>query len=341
MPTGRRTTFPKMIFNFTINQLNSPFDDSAFFARNVYRKKTLLFDCGRLGGLTHSEILSLSDIFVSHTHMDHFVGFDRILRGSLKADKALRLFGPPGFINNVDGKFRSYTWNLIDDYTFAMTAVELHPNKNHKTACFSAKNSFVPTMSEFTADRIDLGEGFTLDYEFFDHRTLSVGYRVNEPQQYSVNKDKLVELGYKSGPWLAELKKALVAGERSKEITTVRNGEEVTRTAADLEAELIYARPPQSITYITDCAPSVGNMEKAIKFAVHSTLLIIEAVFLDEDEEHAIQKNHLTLNRAKEIFFRSDSEYVRFTHFAARYENDKTRFMNKLYEGMNGKVYMR
>ena len=98
-----------LMFNFTINQLNSPFDDSAFFVRNIYHRKALLFDCGRLGGLTHSEILSLSDIFVSHTHMDHFIGFDRILRGSLKADKELRLFGPPGFITNVDGKFRGYT----------------------------------------------------------------------------------------------------------------------------------------------------------------------------------------------------------------------------------------
>ncbi|MDR0454526.1 MAG: ribonuclease Z [Deferribacteraceae bacterium] len=327
------------MFNFTINQLNSPFDDSAFFARNIYRKKAFLFDCGRLGGLSHSEILSLGDIFVSHTHMDHFVGFDRILRGVLKSGKELRIFGPPGFIGNVDGKFRGYTWDLVEDYTFAMLAVELFPDGKRKIAYFSAKNRFVPVLSEFTPGKINLGEGFTLDYEFFDHRTLSVGYRVNEPLQYSVDKEKLAGLGYKGGPWLSELKKALETGSRDREITADCNGNYITLTAAALESELIVVRPPQSVTYITDLAPSVTNMEKAIKFAAGSTLLIIESVFLDEDEEHAVKKNHLTLNRAKEIFLKSGSEYVRFTHFAARYENDKTRFMNTLYDGINGKVW--
>ncbi len=327
------------MFNFTINQLNSPFDDSAFFVRNIYRRKAFLFDCGRLGGLTHSEILSLGDIFVSHTHMDHFVGFDRILRGALKADMELRIFGPPGFLGNVDGKFRGYTWDLIDEYTFGVRAVELHPDGRHKTGYFSAKNRFVPVISELNTDKIDLGEGFTLEYEFFDHRTLSVGYRVNEPLQYSIDKDKLAGLGYKGGPWVSELKNALAARETDRMITAVRGGKEIILTAAQLEAELVVIRPPQSVTYITDCAPTADNIEKAVRFAARSTLLIIEAVFLDEDEEHAIKKNHLTLNRSKDIFFRSNSEYVRFAHFAARYENDKSTFMSRLYEGMNGKVH--
>ena len=329
------------MFNFTINQLNSPFDDSAFFVRNVYRKKAFLFDCGRLGGLTHAEILSLEDIFVSHTHMDHFVGFDRILRGALKANMELRLFGPPGFIGNVDGKFRGYTWDLIDEYTFGVFAVELHPDGNHKTGYFSAKNRFIPVLSEFSADKIELGGGFTLNYEFFDHRTLSVGYRVNEPLRYAVDKDKLAKLGYIGGPWISELKSALMTEEREHKIKAVHNGENVIMTAAELEKELIVVRPPQSITYITDCAPSASNMGKAVRLASGSKLLIIEAVFLDEDEEHAVKKNHLTLNRSKEIFFKSDSEYVRFVHFAARYENDKSRFLGLLYEGMNGKVHTR
>ncbi|MDR2884862.1 MAG: ribonuclease Z, partial [Deferribacteraceae bacterium] len=109
------------MMNFTVRQLNSPFDDSVFFLRNVYRKRAFLLDCGKLGGLEHSEVLDLGDIFISHTHMDHFVGFDRILRGALNGGGAIRMFGAPGFIGNVDGKFRSYVWNLVDGYEFSVT----------------------------------------------------------------------------------------------------------------------------------------------------------------------------------------------------------------------------
>ena len=327
--------------NFTINQLNSPFDDSAFFVRNIYRRNAFLFDCGRLGGLTHSDILSLGDIFVSHTHMDHFVGFDRILRGALKADTELRLFGPPGFINNVAGKFRGYTWNIIGDYTFAVSAMELCPEGDKcKIGYFAAKNSFAPLLSEISlTGKVNLGEGFTLSYDFFDHRTPSIGYRVDEPLQYNINKEKLIELGYNGGPWVSEFKRALAAGERDREITADNGGRATVRTVGKLEEELVFVRLPQSITYITDIAPSPDNIEKAIKLADRSTLLIIEAVFLDEDEEHAISKNHLTVNKAKKIFLQSNSEFVRFAHFAARYEKDKSRFMSSLYDGLSGKIY--
>ena len=82
-----------MKLNFNIRHVNTAFDDTAFFVRNVYKKSPFLFDCGRLGKITNSEILSLSDIFISHAHIDHFYGFDRIIRGSITADKTIRISG--------------------------------------------------------------------------------------------------------------------------------------------------------------------------------------------------------------------------------------------------------
>lgn len=334
---------------FKIRQLNSPFDDSAFFLRNVYRKRAMLLDCGRLGGLNHTELLSVGDIFVSHTHMDHFYGFDRVLRGSLVADHELTVYGPEGFINNVDGKFRGYTWNLVEDYTFSVKAVELHADGRHIVARFAPANKFVPVIEALDLavkklppgmqavnglPVLDIGDEFLLEYEFFDHRVPSVGYRISEPTHYSVNSDKLATFGEKTGPWLGQLIKALKAEEYSLPINV--NGKEYTAT--ELQSLLIELKPPQVITYITDCAPTAENTEKAISFARGSTLLIIEAVFLPEDREHAEYKKHLTLDISKKIFFESNSEAVRFTHFSTRYELEKQAFFAKIYEGMGNKV---
>ena len=65
--------------NYYIRRVNSPFDDSGIFVRNVYMKKAVLFDCGRLGNIDNSELNDISYIFISHTHVDHFSGFDRFL----------------------------------------------------------------------------------------------------------------------------------------------------------------------------------------------------------------------------------------------------------------------
>src|SRR5262249_58483699 len=76
----------------------------------------MLFDLGRLDRLSVGEILKLSDVFVSHTHIDQFIGFDHLLSSALHREQDLRLFGPNGIIENVRGKLAGYTWNLIRDY---------------------------------------------------------------------------------------------------------------------------------------------------------------------------------------------------------------------------------
>ena len=57
--------------------------------------------------------------------MDHFIGFDHLLRIFLARELHLDLFGPPGIIANVRGKLAGYTWNLIESYPFTLTVHEV------------------------------------------------------------------------------------------------------------------------------------------------------------------------------------------------------------------------
>ncbi|RLC06384.1 MAG: hypothetical protein DRH90_03480 [Deltaproteobacteria bacterium] len=76
-----------------------------------------MFDLGDIHALSTRDILKLTDVFVTHTHMDHFAGFDRLLRIFLGREKQLHLFGPQGFIRNVEGKLGGYQWNLAKNFT--------------------------------------------------------------------------------------------------------------------------------------------------------------------------------------------------------------------------------
>ena len=62
------------------------------------------------------KLLRISDVFVSHTHMDHFAGFDHLLRVCLGLDTGVRMYGPPHFIEQVGHKLHAYTWNLVENY---------------------------------------------------------------------------------------------------------------------------------------------------------------------------------------------------------------------------------
>jgi ribonuclease Z len=83
---------------FHVRPVNGPFEDPCVYARIIREKRALLFDLGRLERLEIGNLLKITDIFVTHMHMDHFAGFDTVLRGVLKRDIPLRIFGPENII---------------------------------------------------------------------------------------------------------------------------------------------------------------------------------------------------------------------------------------------------
>ncbi|MCD8552798.1 ribonuclease Z [Seleniivibrio sp.] len=328
-----------MKHNFDIKQVNSPFEDTSFFVRNVYKTEGFLFDCGKLGGLTNSEVLAISEIFISHTHIDHFYGFDRILRGTLLSGKRFRVFGPQGIIKNVRGKIDAYTWNLIKSYPVSYEVVELNSEKKeYETAVFSAADGFEMVKGSVKHDDIILGDGFRLDFDIFDHRVPSVGYRVTEREMVAVKKDALDD-GFLSGRWIGELKRRVLADQLEGEIEAESKDGTVRMTIREAKDRFIEHVKPKSVTFITDIAPSEENYEKAVALAKDTSVLLIECVFLEEDAEHADIKKHLTMTLSKKIFRESGAEKVRFFHFAPRYDQNRKEFFDRLYSDMDGSIY--
>ncbi len=80
----------------------------------VSARRAILFDIGDVSSLsTRGCWLRVSDVFVSHTHMDHFAGFDHLPRVCLGRDTGVRLYGPANFIAQVGHKLAAYTWDLV------------------------------------------------------------------------------------------------------------------------------------------------------------------------------------------------------------------------------------
>src|SRR5215472_10650908 len=92
--------------------VNRVFGDPGVLIDLKFERRAILFDVGDVSALPTRKLLRVSDIFVSHTHMDHFAGFDHLIRVCLGRDTGVRLYGPEKFIGQLEHKLAAYTWNL-------------------------------------------------------------------------------------------------------------------------------------------------------------------------------------------------------------------------------------
>jgi ribonuclease BN (tRNA processing enzyme) len=72
--------------------VNGRSGDPGLYVETLFEKRAVLFDLGDISILSPRKIHRLGHVFVSHAHIDHFIGFDRLLRvlvGREKDDWAL------------------------------------------------------------------------------------------------------------------------------------------------------------------------------------------------------------------------------------------------------------
>jgi ribonuclease Z len=123
--------------------VNGRSGDPALYVETLFEKGAILIDLGDLANLSPRRIQRLEHVFVSHTHIDHFVGFDRLLRVLVGREKVVRLYGPTGFIAQVHHKLAAYCWNLVDRYAADLVFVvtEVAPDLSLRSSSGSRTGS--------------------------------------------------------------------------------------------------------------------------------------------------------------------------------------------------------
>ena len=68
--------------------------------------RSVLLDLGDLRHVAARKLLRVERVVVTHTHMDHFVGFDHLLRLALGRERELVVTGPPASSTAWRGRSR-------------------------------------------------------------------------------------------------------------------------------------------------------------------------------------------------------------------------------------------
>jgi ribonuclease Z len=300
--------------------LNQPFGDPALYMRLSGEKKALLVDLGDVTCLEPGKLLKVEDVFISHTHIDHFIGFDHLLRLNLGRDKILRIFGPPGIIANVRGKLGGYTWNLVDAYPFIVEAIEIGSRRLKKVRFICAER-FKPRKAEtsaYAAPLVDRHPQYGVQALRLDHRIASLAYSMQERFHINIKKERLDGLGLTVGPWLRDLKDAIWADKPDDFMVRVDAGALIP--LGQLKRDIITITKGQKIVYVSDCRGTDANLKKIIAFAHGADLFFCEAAFLDRDRDKAFERGHLTAQQAGFAARAAGVASLQVFHFSPRYE---------------------
>lgn len=299
--------------------VNSPDGDPGIYLDFRFGRRAMLFDLGELSLLTPRELLRVSHVFVSHAHMDHVAGFDRLLRLRLHRPRPL---GPEGFVRQVESRLGAFAWNLLDATStdFRLRVQEFVGSRIARAAEFRARDAF--RRRDFAppkpADGVVLAEeALAVEAVALDHGIPSLAFALQESLRVNVWKTALDDMGLPVGPWLDAAKTAIRGGVPDDHAVNVPGHGSLT--FGDLRERVFRVGPGQRVVYVNDAADTEANRARITRLAKDVDQLFIQAPFLHADRDLAAATAHLTARAAGDIARASGARRVTGFHHSAHY----------------------
>jgi ribonuclease Z len=323
--------------------VNGRYGDPAIYIERMFEKGGLLFDIGDITRLAPRKILQIDRVFVSHAHIDHFIGFDHLLRLLVGRGKTVRMFGPSGFAERVHHKLQAYRWNLVDSYDRDLTFVvsEIETPQSVSTTRFRLKGGFAaePQVASRLVDDVVCHEpAYRVSVAVLEHRMPCLGFALQEAAHVNIWKNRLLERGLTVGPWLRALKQAVTEGRGDDHLIQISGLSSPANHSVPLGSlrSLLTVTTGQKIAYVTDAADTPANRAQIIALARNADILFIEAAFAAADTAVAEQRAHLTTTAAGEIARQSNARRVEPFHFSPRYAGEERKMLAEVTDAFRG-----
>ena len=302
------------------------FDDPLLLIRVRPTGRALLFDCGKMHHLAKRVYTSIDAIFISHAHMDHFMGMDSVIRHSHASPRTIDVFGPPGLAGRMASKFGCYDWNLADTFWGNFRVNEVNEDGRIASTLFSGPEAFAASTEGERTGLLYANRHLSVTSVHCEHRITVLAYRIEEGPAFVLDDARMAKEGVRKGAWLKEMERLFHDG--VMEGSPIRypwgSGESVedrvAPDAADLYRRIRKREEPASIGYVTDIGFSEQNLESLVGLLGGVTLLVCECAFLAAEKEKARLSRHLCTTDLNILLDRLRPRYVLPMHFSKTYQ---------------------
>jgi len=309
--------------------VNGIFGDPLLHLRFHNQKRSILFDLGEGGRLPARLAHQVTDVFISHAHIDHISGFIWLMRSRIGDLPSCRLFGPPGLSDHITGLINGIHWDRIGEWGPRFIIGEIHGKRLILFSLKAGKEGKEPL------DAREMTDGLLLDDPSFKvwgatlaHGAIPVlAYAIEQKPKLNVRPERLMASKLPAGRWLADLKHAIAAGQKEKVVQFPDGGSAI---AGDLANELLLVTPAQKLVYATDLSDTPKNREKLTALSSKAHILFCEAAFHETDKKHADRSGHLTGRGCGEIATAACVERLVPFHFSRRYEDNPLRIYDEV-----------
>lgn len=276
-------------------------DDPVLLVRIRPLGCNLLFDCGQIHHLAKRVLKQTRAIFISHAHMDHFMGIDTFVRNVLVSPRTFEVFGPPGLAAKLHHKLAGYDWNLAERFWCSLRVREVHARSIVSWLLPGPKG--FPCLREGERQRqgrvVYRNDFQQVEATLCDHKIPVLAYCCRERPAFSIDRRRMQRAGLEAGAWLTELKRRFYNGFVDPEpLQLLRRSSAgiVPGTASDAERlyrELCRPVSTASIGYVTDVGYGPENLDQLTPLLKGASVLVAECAFLGEDIAKARRSHHL------------------------------------------------
>ena len=304
------------------------FDDPIMVIRVKPLASNILVDCGKIHHLTKRILKAVDTVFITHAHMDHFMGFDTFIRSVLVSSKTINIFGPPYIAIKLEHKLKGYDWNLVEDYYCSFRVFEISVDRID-TYLLEGSNGFSVTRQNQHPRRDKIiyeNSHFFAEADLCNHTIPVLIFKFTEKSGFAVDEGKIAKLGLVKGPWLEELKAHFHNPQKKAPHTIrvlVKKGTGIKEVEFNnpqhLYASIRKDFIPASIGYISDIGFTAENIETVLSLMKDVTLLVSECTYLKSEINKARSTLHLCSNDLNALLEKLTPQFFMPMHLSTTY----------------------
>jgi ribonuclease Z len=302
----------------TVQLVNGSTGDPVLYLDYPGSDNALLFDGGENHALTMQQLGDLEAVFISHHHVDHFIGLDRIMRANIDRDKTLHLFGPENTIQKVYDRIRSYEYPFFPFQKITVEVTELLPGKKRTALLECTKRFPPPEVRELDWDGRVCYENESLQVEAVavDHTVPCLAYAMAERTGFHPDSDKLASGLLRPGAWVQEALRMLRAGTPGQTKLDIQGGQ---FTLTSLANQYFVESPGARVAFVTDTLMTDELKPTLVKLARGAWRLYCDSFYAKAQEKSAKQYKHMMAYQSGELAKAAKVEQLVLIHFSTRY----------------------